>query len=122
MNADEIKNKLKNKFRIKAVPMPELGDGEVLRVRSLDARRDNILLVQDYPLDATGTKATNNRLGRDVRWVTACLCDEDGNYLYTQADESEIASWSSDVVARLYVAAREVNGDTAVEEAERKNE
>jgi hypothetical protein len=105
---EEIKGLLGGKFRIKAVPMPELGDGEAVYVRSLDALRDTRLRVRDFPVDAQGN-TTNNPLGRRIRTVAACVCDDKGAYLYTQADEEAIGTWDRSVVDRLFDAALDIN-------------
>jgi hypothetical protein len=106
--AEEIKTLLSGKFRIKPVPMPELGDGEVTYVRSLDAERDTRLNVRDFPVDANG-KTTDNRLQRAIRTVASALCDDKGAYLYSQADEAQIGTWDSIVVDKLFAAAVDVS-------------
>lgn len=52
-------------------------------------------------------------------WVGMCLCDEDGVYLFTKDDLSELDSASLAALTPLLNAAMEVNGGTG-EQLEKK--
>jgi hypothetical protein len=108
LTADQIKSGLAGKFQLEKVPLPELGPEEAIYVRTLDGLRDSELNDRDWPIGKDG-KVVNNRKGREARWIAAAACDMTGKYVFTPADEAEIAQWNRVIRDRIFAAVNRVN-------------
>lgn len=82
-----------------AVPVPELGGGATVLVRTLSAG-EFLRLRQQVQEDPDRAYA---------HWLTSCCVNEDGSPLFTQADAEALAGADIRVVSRLIEAAQRVN-------------
>ena len=87
--------------RIVQVDVPEWGGS--VNIRPMDVRE-----LDEYSNDAMRSKATGMRDFR-TRLVAYCLCDEQGNRLFTEKDIDALAGKSGTVMDRLYRACDELN-------------
>jgi hypothetical protein len=87
--------------RIVQIDVPEWGGS--VTIRPMDVRE-----LDEYSNDAMRSKATGMRDFR-TRLVAYCLCDEQGNRLFTEKDIDALAGKSGTVMDRLYRACDELN-------------
>lgn len=87
--------------RIVQVDVPEWGGS--VNIRPMDVRE-----LDEYSNEAMRSKATGMRDFR-TRLVAYCLCDEQGNRLFTEKDIDALAGKSGTVMDRLYRACDELN-------------
>jgi hypothetical protein len=105
MLSKEQQGELAKKFKRETVQIPEMG-GELF-VREVDGERDSKLFIRDWL--PQGNDLVRNRDGYEVRWIAASICDEDGAFLYTEADEKIIAAWPKTILDRIWTAVKKVN-------------
>jgi hypothetical protein len=87
--------------RIVSVDVPEWGGS--VNIRPMDVRE-----LDEYSNDAMRSKASGLKDFR-TRLVAYCLCDENGNRLFTEKDIDALAGKSGTVMDRLYRACDELN-------------
>jgi hypothetical protein len=96
--------------RIVCVDVPEWGGS--VNIRPMDVRE-----LDEYSNEAMRSKATGLRDFR-TKLVAYCLCDENGNRLFSEKDIDVLAAKSGTVMDRLYRACDELNdiGPKKIEE------
>lgn len=116
------------KLRSERVPAPELGEGMEVLVREMTAAaREKFyagLMIEDADdLDQHGNPKQKQRVGEIyARWVVFTAVNEDHSAMFAEADVGAVGKLPADLVARLALAAKRLNGIGAEEtEAARKN-
>jgi hypothetical protein len=104
LSKDQL-SELSQKFKRDTVQIPELG-GELF-VREVDGERDCKLFIRDWV--PQGSDLIRNRDGYEVRWIAASICDESGAFLYSEADEKQIAAWPKTILDRIWAKVKAVN-------------
>jgi hypothetical protein len=90
------------------VPVPEIGEGKVIRVRVMAAlAKDRWELANFKVENGVPVPAFD---GSRARLVAACCCHADFTPMFTPADVEWLNEKRSDVVDRLYEAAERLNG------------
>lgn len=94
------------------VPVPELGEGRVVRVRCMSALVRDRWEQSNFTIGADGT-VTGNFEGTRTRMLAAACCAEDFTPLFSEADVEWLNEVRSDVVDRLFDVAERLNGINA---------
>lgn len=82
-------------------------DGEKFRVRSLNDLEMSKLNVAN--MDDSGGFDVSKVSGNNARWIIACVVDQDGNQLFTEADLPNIRELDGGFVVELAELCREHN-------------
>jgi hypothetical protein len=114
LSAAEILNKTK-RLQIKEVEIPEW-DGTVF-VREFTAEERDQMELAFTRATKSGTAAANLRGNVAV----TCLCDENGERIFTDADAAKLKQHSAAILDRIFDACLELSGmgKNSVEEAEK---
>ena len=112
---------------IKIIPVetPEWGEGTGVCVKEMSGiDRDHYAswLAVNLDKDSTKPDTPEQRTGLKMTLLSLTMCDEAGNPLFTQDDVKDLMKKSATALARVFVAAMDVNGMSRTsQEAIRKN-
>ena len=99
------------------IPAPELGEGVKITVVEPDDDAYEALWAADYQMDASGRERLVTK-GRAIRWAIACVRNEDGTPMFTEADAAAMKERPGGLLDRILVAAlRMTQGRNPVEDA-----
>jgi hypothetical protein len=103
-----------NDIKMIKVPVPEWTENDpdaYIMVKSLTASEqdefDKTILVE---ADVEEEKATTDLTNYRAKRAAFCMCDDNGNRLFTSEDIPNLAQKSSKALQRVLVADRELNG------------
>ena len=110
------------KLRQVDVPAPEIGPDAVVTVLEPDGAAWERLSAADYPVGEDGQVHYQSQ-GHLARWAIACVVDDVGVRMFTDADTDAVARLPASLLKRIVRAAQELAGSAipAAVEAEAKN-
>jgi hypothetical protein len=103
-------------WKVETLHIPGLG---VVGIRALTGAE--LGKYQARRISIVGNEQHYNLEGAAVELVTMCLCDLDGNRLFTDRETNEVGKLPADIIRRIADAATDLNGlsENAVEDAEK---
>lgn len=105
------------KLKQESIPAPEFGPDATVIVLEPDAATAERLSAADMPIGQDG-HVGYNPIGRLSRWTIACVVDEDGRKMFTDADAKQVEQMPASLLKRIVNVAQRLAGNTTAALAE----
>ena len=119
LNKDDILNA--TDFKVEPVEVPEWGKDAIVYVRTISAKDKDSLDNSLFDFNSKTGEVSRNAENIRIKWCIACICDADGNSLFTAEDLEALGAKAAAPITRCWMKATKLNGDqpNEIEEQEK---